>query len=54
VARLLIVVGVVLIALTFLLAFTIYGEIAGVLGVLTLAAGVWMISRRPPRQAAGT
>jgi hypothetical protein len=38
--------GVVLIALAVLLAFTVYGEIAGLLGVVSSAAGAWLLARR--------
>jgi cadmium resistance protein CadD (predicted permease) len=37
--------GVILIVFTFLLAFTVYGEVAGLLGVLSLACGMWMLAR---------
>lgn len=45
----LIALGVVLFLLTFGLAFTIYGIIAAFLGVLFIAAGAWMLARRPAR-----
>ncbi len=41
-------VGAVLIVLTFLLAFTIYGLISLGLGVLTIALGAHMFGRRAP------
>lgn len=41
VVRILFPLGIVLIVLAIVLAFTIYSEIAGVLGVASLAAGVW-------------
>ena len=44
-AWVLIAAGGILVLFTFLLAFTIYGEIALVLGVACLAAGGWMTAR---------
>ncbi len=39
-------IGLALIALTFLLAFTIFGEIAALAGVALLAVGARMTGRR--------
>ena len=44
-AKLLIGFGVVLVVFTFLLAFTIYGEIAAVLGVVLIVTGALMLGR---------
>lgn len=52
-ARFLIVLGVVLFVSTFLLAFTIYGMIAGILGVVAVTAGLWLSARGRPHQASG-
>jgi hypothetical protein len=41
-------VGGVLIVLTFLLAFTIFGVISAVLGITCLVVGATMLSRRGP------
>lgn len=49
VAIALIVVGVVLLTFTFLLAFTIFGEIALILGVASIAVGAAMLGRRARR-----
>jgi hypothetical protein len=43
----LIILGAVLIVLTFLLAFTIFGEISALLGVVCMAAGAVLLSKRP-------
>jgi hypothetical protein len=45
-AYLLIGIGAVLVLLTFALAFTIYGEIAGLLGVASIAAGLLVLVRQ--------
>ena len=42
--------GVLLLVFTFLLAFTIFGELSAVLGVACLAVGSLMFSRRSSRQ----
>lgn len=39
-------IGAVLIVLTFLLAFTTFGEISALLGVVCIACGAMMIGRR--------
>jgi len=39
-------VGAALVILTFLLAFTVFGEISALLGVLCLVTGALMIARR--------
>lgn len=44
----LIAVGFVLIVFTVLLAFTPYAVVAALVGVLAIASGAWMVSRRPP------
>jgi hypothetical protein len=44
-------VGVILMVLTFLLAFTIFGQISALLGVAALAAGAIMLDRRARRRA---
>ncbi|HXW36188.1 MAG TPA: hypothetical protein VEJ87_16550 [Acidimicrobiales bacterium] len=44
----LIALGAVLVVFTFLLAFTIYGELALVVGVACLGAGIWMLTRQYP------
>ena len=44
--------GLVLIVLTFLLAFTIFGEISAVLGVACVVLGAVMLGRRSSAQAA--
>jgi hypothetical protein len=41
-------IGAVLIALTFLLAFTIFGVISALLGIACLVVGATMFSRRGP------
>jgi hypothetical protein len=46
---LLIVVGLVLLVMTFLLAFTIFGLIAAVVGVCCLAGGTFALARRGRR-----
>jgi len=45
--------GVLLVVLTFLLAFTIFGEIAAVLGVACIAIGAVMTGRRQRRPGTG-
>ncbi len=47
----LIALGVVLLVLTLGLAFTIYGIVAGFLGVASFAVGVWLLARRTPKGA---
>jgi hypothetical protein len=47
VAWVLVVAGAVLVVFTFLLAFTLYGEIALVVGVACLISGIWLMARRP-------
>jgi hypothetical protein len=42
-------VGIALIVLTFLLAFTLYGEICGVVGVVCLVVGAVKFGQRPPK-----
>jgi hypothetical protein len=42
----LLILGAVFLALTFLAAFTIYGEVAGLLAVGCLAAGILLLTRR--------
>lgn len=49
-AVVLIVLGAVLVVLTFLLAFTIFGELSAVLGVACLVAGSLMLGRRTSRR----
>jgi hypothetical protein len=44
----LIVARVVFVVLAFLLAFTIFGEISGVLGLVCIAVGTVMVSEREP------
>lgn len=44
----LIIAGVFFVVFALLLAFTIFGEVSGVLGVLCIAVGTVMISRRDP------
>ena len=39
-------IGAVLFVLTFLLAFTVYGELSAALAVVSFAAGAWLIARR--------
>jgi len=48
-----VVAGAILVVFTFLLAFTIYGEIALVLGVACLVSGIWIMARKPPNEAGG-
>lgn len=43
--------GVVLFLLTLGLAFTIYGIVAAIMGVISVAAGVWLLARRTSNQA---
>lgn len=50
VGALLIGLGVILILLVFGLAFTIYGEISGVLGIACIAAGSVLVSRKGARR----
>jgi hypothetical protein len=42
--------GVLLLVFTFLLAFTIFGELSAVLGVACLVAGSLMLERRASRR----
>jgi hypothetical protein len=49
VAKVLIGLGVLLIVLAFLLAFTIFGEISAVVGLLGVVAGALMLGRRSSR-----
>jgi len=51
--RFLVALGVLLFLLTFGLAFTVYGIIAAFLGVASLSVGIWMLARRPAREANG-
>jgi hypothetical protein len=53
VAWVLIVVGAVLVVLTFLLAFTIFGEIALVAAVACLGAGIWTMTRKAQDRGSG-
>jgi hypothetical protein len=53
VSGLLIAVGLGLIVLAFLLAFTVFGEAAAVVGVGLLIIGAAMTGRRPRRKVAG-
>jgi hypothetical protein len=43
--------GIALIVLAFLLAFTIYGEIAGVVGLAFVVTGAVMLGRRTPERS---
>lgn len=52
-ARVLIALGVVLFVLTFLLAFTVYGVVAGIVGVVSFTAGLWLSARGRPDHASG-
>ena len=54
VAGLLIAVGVGLFLLTLGLAFTVYGLAAAGLGAASFTAGVWLLARRPAREADGS
>jgi hypothetical protein len=54
VAWVLIGVGALLVIATLLLAFTLYGEIAAVLGAACLAGGIWMTARKPPDRDGNT
>jgi len=54
VAWALIVAGAILVLFTFLLAFTIYGEIALVLGAVCIATGGWMTARNASDRGSGT
>jgi membrane-bound ClpP family serine protease len=53
VATALIVLGAVLMVFTFLLAFTIYSDIAAVVGLICVVTGAVMLSRRAPGRGAG-
>lgn len=44
----LIIAGVVFVVLAFLLAFTIFGEVSGVLGLVCIVVGTVMVSKREP------
>jgi hypothetical protein len=44
--------GVLSIVFTFLLAFTIYGEISAVVGLTAVVAGALMLARRSSRRDA--
>jgi hypothetical protein len=46
-------IGAVLIVFTFLLAFTIYGELSAVLGIACIVIGAVLLGRRSSRQGAG-
>jgi hypothetical protein len=48
VARALIATGVALIVLTFLLAFTIYGELCAAAGIACVVVGAVKLGGRPP------
>jgi hypothetical protein len=53
ISGLLIAIGLGLIVLAFLLAFTLYGEVAAVVGVGLVITGAAMTGRRPRRKVAG-
>lgn len=46
-------IGAVLIVFTFLLAFTIYGELSAVAGVACIVIGAVLLGRRSPGRGAG-
>lgn len=46
-AWLLIIVGAVLVVFAVLSAFTIYGELTALVGVVAIASGTWKLSRHP-------